>query len=729
MLANLSTNDLKSFKKHIENNYDDIKNDIASIKYAYSVEPNIYTVDTTKKIVKLNPKNLFRSSFGTSSFMGSLTSIYSQMNDDIETLNNSYDILEGHWPQKYNEMVLVLVDRNSISDFVVYSLGLRDTDELTNLVSKIMNGEQANINNEPLNISYEDILNKEFKLVLPTNLYKYNDKYDIYEDMSLDNDYLKTVYENSENLKIVGIVTAKEGVTTTALNPGISYTSDLIDYIISKSSQTDIVKKQLENQDIDVLSGNRFDAPKDNLSLDFKDFVSIDSNKLKSAFNINIDETAIQKQAEGFMREIANSVIADLSTIKKEFLTNLKNFSYEILENIKEEKSEEEIKAIVDKYLKGKRPTDIFNKIKEKYGISNESIINSYSGALKSIAQEYANYEKEKEQNEKNDNGSVQNLINEITEKDVNNIAKSVTENSAINREKLEEFIDAYIDNPVIQKTADAMAKDMLESFTKKYVLNRVGAFMGTLSQNIGQGFNVDAEKIASAFQMNMSEEELTRIVNAMLSKTETTAKTNLKTFGYQDKDEPTYISFYFRSFDGKEHFKSFIEEYNNAVKSNGKEDKEINYTDTTGILMESVKTIVNAVTYVLIAFISISLVVSSIMIGVITYISVYERTKEIGILRAIGASKHNISSIFNAETFIIGLLSGLFGIGITYSLIPIINAVLHHFAGNIPLRATFYPQNAIVLVILSIILTLLGGLIPAKAASKKDPVIALRTE
>ena len=280
MLANLSTNDLKSFKKHIENNYDDIKNDIASIKYAYSVEPNIYTVDTTKKIVKLNPKNLFRSSFGTSSFMGSLTSIYSQMNDDIETLNNSYDILEGHWPQKYNEMVLVLVDRNSISDFVVYSLGLRDTDELTNLVSKIMNGEQANINNEPLNISYEDILNKEFKLVLPTNLYKYNDKYDIYEDMSLDNDYLKTVYENSENLKIVGIVTAKEGVTTTALNPGISYTSDLIDYIISKSSQTDIVKKQLENQDIDVLSGNRFDAPKDNLSLDFKDFVSIDSNKL-----------------------------------------------------------------------------------------------------------------------------------------------------------------------------------------------------------------------------------------------------------------------------------------------------------------------------------------------------------------------------------------------------------------------------------------------------------------
>ena len=164
-------------------------------------------------------------------------------------------------------------------------------------------------------------------------------------------------------------------------------------------------------------------------------------------------------------------------------------------------------------------------------------------------------------------------------------------------------------------------------------------------------------------------------------------------------------------------------------MKNKGFDDKVISYSDTTGILMNSVKIIVNAVTYVLIAFISISLIVSSIMIGIITYISVYERTKEIGILRAIGASKRNISSIFNAETFIIGLLSGLIGIGITYILIPIINTILHSFTGNIPLNATFYFSNALILIVLSIILTLIGGIIPAKKASKKDPVIALRTE
>ena len=214
-----------------------------------------------------------------------------------------------------------------------------------------------------------------------------------------------------------------------------------------------------------------------------------------------------------------------------------------------------------------------------------------------------------------------------------------------------------------------------------------------------------------------------------MMTKAETNAKNNLIALGYQEKDEPTYISYYFKSFDGKEHFLDFINQYNEMVKANGEDDKEINYTDTTGILMSSVKIIVNAVTYVLIAFVSISLIVSSIMIGIITYISVYERTKEIGILRAIGASKHNISSIFNAETFIIGLLSGLFGIGVTYALVPIINKVLHHFTGNIPLNATLYFTNAVVLVVLSIILTLIGGLIPARAASKKDPAVVLRSE
>jgi ABC-type antimicrobial peptide transport system permease subunit len=228
---------------------------------------------------------------------------------------------------------------------------------------------------------------------------------------------------------------------------------------------------------------------------------------------------------------------------------------------------------------------------------------------------------------------------------------------------------------------------------------------------------------------LKFNEDELSRVVSAIYNNTDVTQTSNLISLGYQDKEEPTYISFYFNSFEGKENFLSLIDSYNDDMENKGLEDKVINYSDTSGILMNSVKTIVNAVSYVLIAFVSISLVVSSIMIGIITYISVYERTKEIGILRSIGASKGNISAIFNAETFIIGLLSGLFGIGISYILIPIINGVLHHFTGNIPLSAALNIGNALVLVLLSIILTLIGGLIPARSASKKDPVEALRSE
>jgi len=286
-------------------------------------------------------------------------------------------------------------------------------------------------------------------------------------------------------------------------------------------------------------------------------------------------------------------------------------------------------------------------------------------------------------------------------------------------------MVDSYTNNVVIDETFKQMARRMTEAKMNKEILSKVGDLTGNITKSFANAFSVDASKISDAFQLKYSEEEITRVVTSMLSNKESSAKTNLITFGYQDFDEPTYMSFYFNSFDGKEHFLDFLDKYNEKVE----EDKKLNFSDTTGILMDSVKTIVNAVSYVLIGFVSISLVVSSIMIGIITYISVFERTKEIGILRSIGASKKNISSIFNAETFIIGLLSGLFGIGISYSLIPIINAVIHHFTGNIPLSAMLKWNNALVLVILSVILTLIGGLIPARSASKKDPVEALRSE
>ena len=711
ILSNIKANDLRSLKKYINDNYKEIDDDIANMQFSYSVDPNIYTIDATKKIAKVNPSNMFSSMMGGNTIMSSyssMASIFTQMVDNREEIKKEYDLLAGRWPQKYDEMMIVLAEPNSISDLLVYSLGLRDTEELTKMVTSIMSGDTVDVHNEPLTLSYDDLMNVDLRLIMPSDTYKYNTKYDVYEDMSEDEAYMKKLYAKAIKLKIVGIVSGKEGINSSALNPGVSYTSDLIDYIINYSKNTEVVKKQIEKKDIDVFSGNDFDSKTNDFDFEFKDLVKVDSEKLKSAFDIKIDQKDIQEQTQKYMMEINDAITTDITPAKELFDNNLNTFINGLLDSIEGEIATNDIESIVNTYLDNEEVNNILSNMEKSYVIPKDTFKLTYSGLLKGLLTSYIT-----------GFNTYMKTINPAYQVDSENPKAIMV------KELKDTVIKGYLSSAPIMGTSDAMAKGMTEALVKKTVLTKVGELTANISSSFANAFNIDQNKITSAFTLNFSEQELARVVNAMMNPTKKTQKTNLITLGYQDMEEPTYISFYFNSFDGKEHFLSFIDDYNDSVK----DDKKINYSDTTGILMSSVKTIVNAVSYVLIAFVSISLVVSSIMIGVITYISVYERTKEIGILRAIGASKGNISSIFNAETFIIGLLSGLFGIGISYALIPIINKILHHYTGNIPLSATLQLNHAFRLVVLAIILTIIGGLIPARAASKKDPVEALRSE
>ena len=708
ILDNLSTNDLKSFNEYIEKNYSEVEQDISSIQYSYSVDPMIYVADTTNKIAKVNPSDLFSTAFGQISMMGTSASVYAQMVDDVEAIEDSYEVLAGNWPKNYDEMVIVLTEPNEISDFLLYYLGLRDTDELVDIVKKVMSGEKTEIHNEPLTFSYEDLMNVDLRLIMPTDLYQYNEQYDIYESMEEDEAYMQNLYNNGTRLKIVGIVSAKEGITTAAMNPGVAYTSKLVNHIIDYSANTEMVKKQLANDEVDVISGQRFDSKKNDLNLSFEDIISIDTDKLQKAFNVDIDQEAMQLETEAYMAEISDAITTDTTPAKEAVLSNLDTFANGIFSSINGTISLSEIDSVVESYLSSEESQNAMASLEEQYVVPQDVYKKMYSELLKGLLQIY---------------------INAYVAIDPSLTTDPANPTARIMNDMVPSVVSSYTSSTAIQGMADELAKGMTEAVMKKTILTKVGELTVNLTSSFASAFNVDEDAIADAFKPNITEEEITRIVTSMMSETESSAKTNLANLGYQNKEEPTYISFYFNSFDGKEHFIDFLDSYNEQKENNNEEDKVINYTDTTGILMGSVKTIVNAVTYVLIAFISISLIVSSIMIGIITYISVYERTKEIGILRAIGASKHNISSIFNAETFIIGLLSGLFGISVTYALIPIINTVLHAFTGNIPLNATFYLSNAVILVLLSVILTIIGGLIPAKAASKRDPVIALRTE
>ena len=264
-----------------------------------------------------------------------------------------------------------------------------------------------------------------------------------------------------------------------------------------------------------------------------------------------------------------------------------------------------------------------------------------------------------------------------------------------------------------------------LESAMKQMMTN-----VGTQLQNsLGNAMQIDPTAFADAFQMNMTEDDLAELMMSMSGKGLASYDSNLQKLGYIDFAVPSAINIYPKDFEGKEQVVKILDDYNSRMEAEGKDEQVITYTDVVGTLMSSVTTIVDTISYVLIAFVAISLVVSSIMIGVITYISVLERKKEIGILRAIGASKRNVSQVFNAETFIIGLCAGLIGIGLTLLLLIPGNAIIHNVADNAKVNAVLPIVPAIILILLSVVLTLLGGLIPSKKAAKSDPVTALRTE
>jgi len=590
MLSNVSTNDLKSFKKYLEDNYDKVDEDISNVQYLYSIDPNIYTIDATKKLAKINPSNLFSSMMGSNNIMSSysnMASVFTQMVDNREDIKDDYDVLAGRWPEKYDEMMIVLSEPNSISDLLVYSLGLRDTDELTKMITSIMSGEKVNIDNEPMTLTYDDLMNVDLRLIIPADTYKYNSKYDVYEDMTDDTKYMKNLYDNATKLKIVGIVSSKEGVTSTAFNPGVAYTSDLIDYIIDYSKKTEVVKKQLNKSEIDVFSGNRFDSKKNDFNFDFKDLVKVDNSKLQSAFNISIDQKSLEQETQNYMNEISDSITTDITPAKNLFNKNFNTFINGLFNNIEGEFSLNEVESLVNNYLDTYDSGNILASMENSYVIPKETFKTTYSGLLKGLLQAYiTGY-----------NTYMSSLNPEF-------IIDSKNPKALVIDELKDTVISSYVDSAAIAGTSETMAQAMTEALMKKTVITKVGELTANISNNFASSFNVDQEKIASAFTLNFSENELSRVVSAMMNPSETTQKTNLIKLGYQDRDEPTYISFYFNSFEGKEHLLSFIDDYNKSVD----EDKEIRYTDTTGILMSSVRTIVNAVSYVLIAFVSISL-------------------------------------------------------------------------------------------------------------------------
>ncbi len=759
MFSKIGTNDLTSFKKYLEKNENKVDEMVNLVDYQYSVSPMIYTIDCNEEVTQLNPSTMMASMMGTSSPMMSMSgmssSIFTEMLDDPDTIHSQYDVLAGRWPKKYDEVILVLPEPNGMSDLLVYSLGLRDDKELIDMISKIMAGEKVEEINEPLEWTYEELMDLQLKLVNPTDKYKYNETYKVYEDMSADASYMQKVYDEALELKIVGVVCAKEGNSTGGLMSGVSYTKELTEYVIEQAAESEIVKKQLADREVDVFRGKRFDDESQDAGLDFQDMISVDTEMLSSAFGTTVTEKDISNMTEGYIGEISKAITADNTNAKKAVSDTFVTFATNMLNEYITANANpttgiamiqmSQVDGIVNAFMAKESSQQALANLEAAYLVPKATYQTMYTEFLKGMLQGVITIQnvQKPENNQGGTAGSMTpgggnsgaagdtaGTVQEIqTREGVQPGGSGQDMTAMLHQAAVEQIVVGVVSQEAIATAIDQLATGMTEAVMQKTILSKVGELSGKLVSTIATSFNVDQEKIAGAFKFDMTEEEIARLMQTMTaSSVEKNADTNLLSLGHQEIDKPTSISFYFKDFEAKERFLDFLDGYNDKMEKED-DEKVIKYTDITGILMSSVKTIVDSVSYVLIAFVSISLIVSSIMIGIITYISVLERTKEIGVLRAIGASKKNISSIFNAETFIVGLCAGLLGIGVTASLVPPINYIIHSLTGNMDINAVLPIRAAIVLVILSIILTLIGGLIPSRQAAKKDPVLALRSE
>lgn len=737
MFSKMGANDLASLKQYLDSDESGLKNYAKDVEYSYNVKPIIYS-SNTQKLRQVNPDKSFSglgigSSSSQNSLMSSMmsTDIFYQIPSDSKLYEEQYDIKAGKLPTNYNECVLVLSQSGNISDFVLYALGLRDYDEFDNIINQVMSGKNVESPEYLEDYSYEDILGITFKLINSSDCYEYDDEYKIWKDKTENNDYMKNLVEKGEDIKIVGVLKPKDGATAPMLQEGIWYSKDLTNHVMEEAANSQIVKEQLENPDINVFTGKRFDETESENPFDMNSLIEVDQNALKSAFKIDSSKIKVDFSNVNNLISQTNLPALDLNDVISKLDFSLSNDDMKIMMN--------ELVKGYNEYLNKYHPEANLENISEKL----TEYINSKE-AQELIKKEVEDAIKE--------NGSItitEEQMQKIMKKLIENFEEYAKENGLVDTSKLEEYLMEYLQSEEAKTIiSNNITKVMQSQNLEKQIFNIMNDYMKTatssiskslekeitksmnsLSKSMAKAISIDTNAFASAFKMKMDEEELTELLSAVMSKEKNSYENNLTKLNYTKIEEPSGIIIYPKDFEGNKEITNILSEYNNQMKEKGDEDKVISYTDMVGTLMSSVTTIINVVSYTLIAFVSISLVVSSIMIGVITYISVLERKKEIGILRAMGASKHNVGQVFNAETFIIGLLAGLIGIGITSILLIPTNKLIYALSNGANVRASLPFVGGIVLVVLSTILTLIGGIIPSKKAAKEDPVLALRCE
>ena len=719
MVAGITSNDLKSLKTYLESDDCTIAEDASSIEYSYNVQPQIYREDADGSIRQVNPDSSLSSlgissTSSTNSMMSSMmnTSVFYQLPESDELYNSQYEVKAGRWPEKYNECVAVLGADGTITDYALYALGLRDSAELDKMIQQFAQNQNVDVPTDFKTYRYSDFIGIQFKLVNAADRYLRDDDHNAWVDKSDDKDFMKSLVASGETLTVVGVVQPKEDASASMLSSGIAYPAALTQHVIAAAADSQMVQDQLASPSINVMNSEPF-GTEDASAFDMSSLFRIDTDRLKSAFQfdtskLNFDLSGAFDLDNGSV-DLGSLIDPDDFRLDLD-LTEMPDLDMstltDLFANMDLSVSEDKMQELAQKVLVGYKDYVIGN------GILNLNKI-SFSQYLKSDAFKTL----------------MNDAMGELFDQDALQAQFSEAMQTAMST--LMESYSSQISETLQTQLGSAMQTAMTKLMTQmsQNIQGQMQQSFSQLGSQMESALKIDATAFQKAIQFNMSEDDLADLMkSAMLSST-ATYDSNLQTLGYADLDAPSQIKIYPQDFDHKASVVAKLDAYNDNMRSQGADDKVIQYTDVVGTLMTSVTEIINMISNMLVAFVSISLVVSSIMIGVITYISVLERRKEIGILRAIGASKRNISEVFNAETFIIGLCSGVMGVVLSEILLIPGNMLIQKISNGTNVVARLPLNAALVLIVLATVLTILGGFIPAKGASRSDPVKALRSE
>ena len=741
---NSSVNDLASLKKYLDSDECTISEDAASIEYSYGIAPLICRQNkdgTVRQIFPDSSLSVLNNTTSAAGIVSSMTnqSVFTEMAEEPSLYEDQYDVKAGRWPESYNEAVLVLNSDGSISDYALYILGIEDDSVMMRFLQEYAKNKNTQAPTGYGTYPYDTFVGLKYKIVTSSDYYVYDEERQIWRNRSDDEAYVEQLVENSPDLTIVGVVQPRADASSTILPIGVAYTHALTYYAIDHAAESEVVKQQLADPEVNVLTGERFDADQRETDLDISSLFSVDTDMLKDAFQF--DASKLQFDLSGafdlqdgsfdfssildpsaFQLDLSQLDLSDIDMSDVELPDMDALDLSQLFADMDLSVSEDALQSLMKKIMNGYKRYIIGNGILnlDKIGFSSYMESDQFKQLLSESMGDLL------------DTTGLQEQFTASLQQNLQGIMTSYLQSySEQLSQKLGEALQTKL-TAAIQTQMSTVMQQLMTQLTTQFsqqIQSAIQNNIAQLSSQVEDALKIDPTVFQSAVQVNMSTDDLVDLVKMNLQSSTTSYSSVLGALGYSDYAKPGSIWIYPKSFEAKNRIVDSLNAYNAAMRAQGEEDKVIVFSDTVGTLMSAVTKIVDMVSNVLVAFVAISLAVSSIMIGVITYISVLERRKEIGILRAIGASKHNVSEVFNAETFIIGMCSGVIGVGLCLLLLIPGNMLIHSIAGTTSVTAVLPPKAALVLIVLATLLTILGGLIPARSAAKCNPVTALRSE